>query len=226
MTSTPSSKQPSGRAVALIYAVATAAGVAAVTFATLYAVYWPIPFAVAAAVATGLDRALRASGRQIDGNHIAIVALSAAVGGLTTTTFVLASESRGANKPTVQLLSPPPTDITVPEKFEGVSGTVSGLAPGETIWLMSRTVGEDRAYLMSEPCTVSPSGHWGCPAIYFGTSAPNHQRYEILVQILNSQDQQRAVREWEETYTRHENALSYPGPLGETATKVEVHRER
>jgi hypothetical protein len=224
VTSTQPSKQPSGRVVTAIYAIATAAAVAIVTLATLHAVYWPIPIVVGAAVAAALDRALRAMGRQIDPNHIAIVGLAATVGAFATSTAVLASQSNGTAKLHLKVLSPPPSNVEVPEKVDGVSGTVSGLPEGDTIWVMVRTVGESRSYLMAEPCAVATSGSWECPAVYFGGKKPNYQHYEMLIQILDGKEQQRAISDWSERYWAHENDLYYAGRLGKTAAMVEVHR--
>lgn len=224
MTSKDSVKQPSGRVVAAIYTSAVAVGVALVTLATLHAVYWPVPFAAAAAVAAAFDRALRDGGHEIDPNHIAIVGLAAIAGGLAASTVIFASKSGGPTKLQLRVLSPPPSDIEVPEKFEGVSGTVSGLPAGDTIWVMVQTVGESRSYLMAEPCAVAPSGSWECPAVYFGGEKPNYQHYKILIQILNGKEQQQAIGAWSERYWAHENDLYYAEPLGKTAATVEVHR--
>lgn len=124
--------------------------------------------------------------------------------------------------PHLQILWPP-SGIAVGEKESGVRGVVSGLSQGDTIWLMSQTVGNTRAYLMGEPCAIAQSGHWSCPPVYFG-SAPNYQHYYIFVRILDGKAQQQAIEEWGNVRSEGKNALFYPMPIGQAAGRIEVHR--
>jgi hypothetical protein len=225
MSTDRSPEQTPSRFETAIYAVIASIAAAVVTFATLDSGYWPLPLGVGAAVGVGIDRLRRHMGCQRDLNHITIVLLTGIAGCFVATTTILATRSAGRGELQLKVLSPPSTDISVPEKLEGVSGIVSSIPPGDVIWLMVKQVGDKRTYLMAEPCAVTSDKRWYCPPTYLGGSKPSYQHYKILVQILDGKTQQQVIREWGEMRQSGGNALSYTAPVGETVASIEVHRD-
>lgn len=226
MTSAPPSNKAPRRDPHTLFLLAGAFVAAASIAAIFKTLDGPLQLIVAAGVGASVDVLIKDSKHAGDWSHLAIVALSIALGFFATWTVILlhaSGKTAASVQPHVQILSPA-AGVAVGEKFSDVNGLASDLPQGDTIWLMSQTVGETRSYLMGEPCAIKPSGHWTCPPVYFGTSKPNYQRYNILVRLLDGKTQQHAIEEWGNVRGEGKNALSYPEPIGKSSGSIEVHR--
>lgn len=184
----------------------------------------PLQIVMAAAAGMFASSLMRGSKHDGDWSHLVIVGLAISLAGFATWTVMLlgaggkrsalAEQPKRIGQPYVKIESPPSHDIVVREKFSGVKGFASNLPQGETIWLMSQTVGDARSYLIGEPCAIAESGHWSCPPVYFGTSEPNYQHYYILVRALKGKTLQQVIEEWGNVRSEGKNALSFAKPIG------------
>jgi len=124
---------------------------------------------------------------------------------------------------TVRLTWPSPGFTFGGDYFEGIRGTVTGLHQGDTLWLMVQTVGDDRPYLMSKPCSINNGGHFDCPPAYAGN--PGRTRaIRVMVRVFSSSTARQVIADWENARASNKESLSYGAPLGYAGAAVVVVR--
>jgi len=177
------------------------------------------------AVAYGL---LKGRGTSFGWSHIFNVALSAgcglfAVWALADSDSPKAAASAQVAK--VRLVSPRAGFTFSGDHFNGVRGTVSGLRPGETLWLMVQTAeGDDRPYAMSTPCSTEAGGRFSCPPAYAGVPEVTKHHFRIMVRVFDSSTVRQVVGDWVYRLEHGKHSLSYGAPLGRPGASVVVYR--
>lgn len=162
--------------------------------------------------------------------RLSLICLAAGFAGFATWTVVLlrsdqvtASSGDGPAPAQVEILSPP-AGAAVRATLMGTRGRVSGLRQGEVIWLMAQTVGDERYYLMANPCPVDSRGRWRCGPVYLGPDRVDHHRYRIWVRILDGEALNQAIERRATSAAEGQADMPCPSPFGRAGGSVVVQR--
>lgn len=163
---------------------------------------------------------------------ISVVLLAAACAGFCCWTILLLKARRTtsvhqtvkvAKTTRVEIKTPTPNQA-VGQDLDGLHGTIVGLAPGDTVWLIVQTVGEHSYYPAQSPCAFKAPDKWSCQRVYVGPRGLDKHRYRILVRILDGHTQQMVIDAWAAALSARRELVSYDYPLGRPGTEVTVQR--
>jgi hypothetical protein len=209
--------------------VATAAAIAAV--GVLSGLAAAAPLAAAAAAGTFAYRVLAPRQQTLGWIEIIVVLLAAACAGFCCWTIVLLKAQRATSVRQTAKVAKTRVEITTPTRnqavgqdLDGLHGTITGLAPGDAVWLTVQTVGEHTYYPAQSPCAFKAPDEWSCQRVYVGPRGLDKHRYRILVRILDGHTQQMVINGWAAALSAQRETVSYDDPLGRPGTEVTVHR--
>ncbi len=190
------------------------------------------PLAAAAAAGTFAYRVFAPRQQTLGWIEISVVLLAAACAGFCCWTIVLlkarratsAHQAGNVGKATRVEIETPTRNQAVGQDLDGMRGTITGLAPGDTVWLMVQTVGEDSYYPAQSPCAFKAPDEWSCQRLYVGPRGFDRHRYRILVRVLDGHTQQTVINGWAAALGARRKTVSYDHPLGRPVKDVIVHR--
>ncbi len=139
---------------------------------------------------------------QSDAILAAIVgAIGVVVGALVTAGVTLATSNDKADsgeagsEPRISISSPA-DEGSIPE-VQGlitVTGQVSDLGPGQTVWVFDRAVDANDLYTHDGPCPVDEEGGWTCPSFELSTDLDGTGgEHRLYVAIVDDSDQRELI---------------------------------
>lgn len=93
--------------------------------------------------------------------------------------------------PTVKI-NDPAEGASVPYELD-ISGTATGLRPGEVVWLFDHQDRDPELYPEDFPCPVEEDGTWFCPDVIIGEENDD-RRYEVVAVIADAEAQRGIIR--------------------------------